>query len=49
MHYALAVPCPYCGVEPSDLCRHTMLPGNPPTEIHQTRIDFAETELFDAS
>lgn len=47
-HFAYAVPCHFCGAEPSDLCRHTMLPGNPPTDVHSVRVKFAEEELFDA-
>jgi len=49
-HYSLAFPCHFCGAEPSDLCRHTMLPAKPVTDIHRTRILFADEELFpDAS
>jgi hypothetical protein len=47
-HFAYAVPCHFCGAEPSDLCRHTMLPDNPPTDVHSVRVEFAESELFDA-
>lgn len=34
----LLVLCPYCGAQPGDPCRHTMLDGQPVTDTHRMRI-----------
>jgi hypothetical protein len=43
-HPAMSFPCPYCGAEPHQECRHTMLDGQPVTDMHQLRIRFAQEE-----
>jgi hypothetical protein len=45
-HPAMSFPCPYCGAEPHQQCRHTMLDGQPVTDMHQLRIRFAEEESW---
>lgn len=47
MNLAYTVPCPYCGADRHEKCRHTMLPGRPiQGEPHQARIDYAEGTPF---
>ena len=46
-HPAYSVPCPYCGADRHQPCRHTMLPDRPvQDEPHPTRIAYAEEVPF---